>query len=187
MERVMILLKHQVIPFDRTKRFYKACAICIGLAVLFISLNFSESVFAEKTDMSFEVTDTYLPEEQLIKLLMTDVPSVVNNEQAKDDSWKAVRMRVTAYCPCSSCCGEYSDGITADNHRIQDGDRFVAADNVYAFGTEMIIPGYNESQSVEVKDRGGAIKNNRLDVFFNTHEEALAWGVQHLYVLIKIQ
>ena len=95
-------------------------------------------------------------------------------------------MRVTAYCPCSQCCGSYADGITACNHHIQKGDRFVAADKTYSFGTEMIIPGYNRSHPVEVKDRGGAIQGDRLDVFFNTHEEALEWGVQYLDVLIKI-
>ena len=37
------------------------------------------------------------------------------------------------------------------------------------------IPGYG---TVEVKDRGGKIKGNRIDVFFHTHAEAVEWGVQ---------
>lgn len=93
-------------------------------------------------------------------------------------------MRVTAYCPCPICCGEYSDGITACGHKIQPGDTFVAADGRYSFGTEMLIPGYNNSQPVKVLDRGGAIKGNKLDVFFATHQEALEWGVKHLDVKV---
>jgi 3D (Asp-Asp-Asp) domain-containing protein len=100
--------------------------------------------------------------------------------------WRTVRMRVTAYCPCAKCCGQYADGITANGHRIGNGDRFVAADRQYAFGTEMIIPGYHGDDSVRVLDRGGAIKGDRLDVFFNTHEEALEWGVQYLDVKVRI-
>ncbi|KPK45357.1 MAG: hypothetical protein AMJ65_00100 [Phycisphaerae bacterium SG8_4] len=96
-------------------------------------------------------------------------------------------MRVTAYCPCSKCCGSYSDGVTASGHRISQGDRFVAADKRYPFGTEMVIPGYKNSQAVEVLDRGGAIRGNRLDVFFNSHQEALEWGVRHLDVKIRHQ
>ncbi|MHC5158002.1 MAG: 3D domain-containing protein [Planctomycetota bacterium] len=118
---------------------------------------------------------------------MADEPGAVDAKESPDDSWRVVRMRVTAYCPCSKCCGAYSDGITACNHHIQNGDRFVAADKRYPFGTEMIIPGYNQSNPVQVKDRGGAIKNDKLDVFFNTHEEALVWGVQYLDVLVKVQ
>ncbi|NIU84285.1 MAG: hypothetical protein GWN64_12635, partial [Candidatus Thorarchaeota archaeon] len=38
---------------------------------------------------------------------------------------EAIDMRVTAYCPCSKCCGKYADGITASGHKIQPGDAFV--------------------------------------------------------------
>ena len=43
----------------------------------------------------------------------------------------------------------------------------------------MDVPGYG---IVEVWDRGGAIKDGRLDVFFPTHREALEWGVKWLEV-----
>ena len=99
--------------------------------------------------------------------------------------WEIIEMRVTAYCPCPSCCGEYSDGITANGYEIQPGDTFVAADRRYPFHTAMLIPGYSNSQPVKVLDRGGAIKGNRLDVFFATHEEALQWGVQYLEVNVR--
>ena len=99
--------------------------------------------------------------------------------------WEIIEMRVTAYCPCPSCCGEYSDGITANGYEIQPDDTFVAADRRYPFHTEMLIPGYSNSQPVKVLDRGGAIKGNRLDVFFATHEEALQWGVQYLDVNVR--
>ncbi|MBW8034254.1 MAG: hypothetical protein FVQ79_00890 [Planctomycetes bacterium] len=99
--------------------------------------------------------------------------------------WHTVHMRVTAYCPCAKCCGEWSDGVTATGHKIFQGDRFAAADRRYAFGTEMVITGYNNGEIVKVLDRGGAIKGDRLDVFFNTHEEALQWGVQYIDVKIR--
>jgi 3D (Asp-Asp-Asp) domain-containing protein len=108
-------------------------------------------------------------------------------EAAQAGQWKSIRMRVTAYCPCPKCCGEYSDGITACGHEIRPGDTFVAADGRYAFGTEMLIPGYGKGRPVKVLDRGGAIKGNRLDVFFATHQEALEWGVQYLEVKLRIK
>jgi len=99
--------------------------------------------------------------------------------------WQSIRMRVTAYCPCPKCCGQYSDGITACGHEIQPGDTFVAADRRYPFGTEMLIPGYSNGRAVKVLDRGGTIKGNRLDVFFTTHQEALEWGVKYLEVKVN--
>lgn len=98
--------------------------------------------------------------------------------------WKTVRMRVTAYCTCPKCCGKFSDGITANLHKIRPGDRFVAADKRYAFGTKMIIPGYNNERAVDVKDRGRLIKGNRLDVFFNSHQTAQKWGARYLDVMV---
>jgi hypothetical protein len=54
-------------------------------------------------------------------------------------------------------------------------DGTVAADTrYYPFGTRFYIPGYGYAV---VEDRGGAIKGDqRLDVFFDSHENALEWG-----------
>jgi len=110
-----------------------------------------------------------------------DISAAPDRQQA----WKVVRMRVTAYCPCSKCCGRHADGVTACLHRIKTGDSFVAADRKLPFGTEMIIPGYNQERPVEVLDRGRVIRGNRLDVFFNSHTTAKKWGTKYLDVLVK--
>jgi len=101
------------------------------------------------------------------------------------DEWRTIRMRVTGYCPCSKCCGKFADGITANGHKIRPGDTFVAADKRYSFGTEMVIEGYSNGKSVKVLDRGGAIRGNKLDVFFHTHQEALEWGVRYIDVKVR--
>lgn len=105
------------------------------------------------------------------------------SEQA--EKWETVHMRVTAYCPCERCCGEYADGITACGHKIQPGDTFAAADRRYPFGTELVVAGYNNGQPIKVLDRGGAIRGNRLDLFFHTHEAALQWGVKYIDVKVR--
>jgi 3D (Asp-Asp-Asp) domain-containing protein len=98
---------------------------------------------------------------------------------------RLVRMRVTAYCPCEICCGPLAAGITASGHRVNvDQGKFVAADPVLAFGTRLVIPGYNEGQAVRVLDRGGAIRGRSLDVYFDDHEVARQWGVRYLPVAI---
>ena len=102
-------------------------------------------------------------------------------------SWDVIQMRVTAYCWCKKCCGKQSDGVTANGHRIRIGDTFVAADKMYSFGTEMIVPGYNNSQPVKVFDRGGAIRGNKLDIFFNSHHRAKVWGVRYLSVKVRLK
>ena len=94
------------------------------------------------------------------------------------------RMRVTAYCPCEICCGEWSDGYTASGRPVAaNGGRFCAAPPDIPFGTMIDIPGYG---CVPVLDRGGAIQADRLDVFFATHARAVQWGVQYLIVTVYL-
>ncbi len=104
-------------------------------------------------------------------------------KQANNVIW----MEVTAYCACTHCCGPNAVGLTASGKHVSYNDsRFVAADtDVLPFGTKLSIPGYASDQPVEVIDRGGAIKGNKLDVFFPTHEQALEWGRQWVAVTVN--
>lgn len=93
--------------------------------------------------------------------------SVVEEVQ---EEYYTVTFETTAYCPCSACCGK-SDGITASGSRATAG-RTIAAPSSYAFGTQIELDGCVYT----VEDRGGAIKNNRIDMFFNSHTEAQNYG-----------
>jgi 3D (Asp-Asp-Asp) domain-containing protein len=99
---------------------------------------------------------------------------------------RAVFMEVTAYCPCRKCCGPEAHGVTASGRHVSHNEgRFVAADTtVLPFHTKLVIPGYSANMPVEVLDKGGAIKGNRLDVFFPTHEAALEWGRRMVEVIV---
>src|SRR3954470_11317642 len=67
-------------------------------------------------------------------------------------SVRIVMMEVTAYCPCPKCCGPKAAGITASGKDIgYNAGRFVAADSRLAFGTQLVIPGY-DAKPVEVID-----------------------------------
>ncbi|MFM1919559.1 MAG: hypothetical protein RLZZ303_1193 [Candidatus Hydrogenedentota bacterium] len=66
-------------------------------------------------------------------------------------------------------------GITASGTKAKHGT-FAADTAHYPFGTIMHVPGYGYGR---VEDRGGAIKGPaRLDVFFKSKKDALAWGRQ---------
>ena len=88
--------------------------------------------------------------------------------------------KVTAYCSCSKCCGRYSSGYTSSGTKAQSG-RTVAAPSNLAFGTKLLING----KEYVVEDRGGAINGNRIDIYVDSHAEALRWGVKYLPVEIK--
>ena len=130
-------------------------------------------------------TDTAADDLESGQIAMPKQPRL--NAAAKNNlpRWHTVRMRVTAYCPCTLCCGRKAEGITANGHIIRRGDRFVAAPKQYSFGTEIIVPHYNGAQPIKVLDRGGAIKGNRLDLFFASHTRAAKWGIKYLNVKVR--
>lgn len=124
------------------------------------------------------------------ELMHDDVTSTATLASAvipADTHKKVVWLQVTAYCSCPKCCGPHARGLTASGRSIAyNGGRFVAADTrLFKFGTRLSIPGYAAGEPVEVIDRGGAIKGYHIDVFFSSHEEAKAWGVQRLPVTIE--
>ena len=86
---------------------------------------------------------------------------------------------VTAYCPCEKCCGKWSDGYFANNEPVSFPA--IAAPPNIPCGTRINVPGYGVAV---VKDRGGAIKGNKLDVYFPTHDAALEWGRQVLDIMV---
>ncbi len=98
---------------------------------------------------------------------------------------KVITANATAYCPCSSCCG-ISTGITATGTRAKYGT--VAVDpRVIPLGSRLYIEtpdgGFVYGYSV-AEDTGGAIKGNRVDLFYPSHSEALRFGRRNVKVYI---
>ena len=85
-----------------------------------------------------------------------------------------VKFKVTGYCPCKRCWGTKD---TTDSGVVPKANHTLAAPSKYKFGTRINLKGYG---TYVVEDRGGAIQGNRLDMFFNTHQEALNWGVKNI-------
>lgn len=111
------------------------------------------------------------------KKTTTKTTTTTKNSSSNSSGWIAVEA--TGYCPCISCCGK-TNGITASGKKAQ-ANHTIAAPSTYKFGTQIEIKGYG---TYVVEDRGGAINGNRIDIFFNTHQEALNWGRRTVYIKV---
>lgn len=85
---------------------------------------------------------------------------------------------VTAYCPCEKCCGAYANGYTATGAKATQGVTIAADPDVLPMGTKIEMDGHTYT----VQDTGCAISGNRLDLYFDSHEDALQWGVREKIV-----
>ena len=158
-----------------------------------IPLDIKEKMIAEqKTKIEEENKTQELKKQEQIKLAKAKeqqekrkVAKVVNNttsrgnvESRKDNSGY-VKFTATAYCGCAKCCGK-STGKTASGTTATAG-RTVAMSSSYSFGTKIEIQGMG---TYIVEDRGGAIKGNRIDIFFSNHQKALDFGRKTVYLKV---
>ena len=92
-----------------------------------------------------------------------------------------VNMNASAYCACMSCCGK-TNGITSSGAKASAWYT-VAAGKGIPIGTIIYIPALSNTPNggwFVVQDRGGAISNTRIDIFMNSHGEALQFGRRNL-------
>lgn len=98
--------------------------------------------------------------------------------------------RITAYCSCEKCCGEWAknrpDGIVygAAGVELKPG---VSCASPLPFGTVVEIEGLGE---YTVQDRMAKwvvekYGENLIDIYFSDHEAACAFGLQYLKVYQK--
>ena len=126
-------------------------------------------------------TETLLAVESEPETLLQVEDTVVQEEPEPKPEYITETFKLTAYCPCMQCCGK-TDGITASGTKATEGRTIAVDPNVIPFGTEVIINGH----TYIAEDKGGAIKDNRIDVYFDSHQDALEFGVQYADVLIMI-
>ena len=99
-----------------------------------------------------------------------------------------VNMNTSAYCSCAKCCGK-SNGITSSGAKATEWCT-VAAGSGYPIGTVIYIPALSSAPNggwFVVQDRGGAISNNRIDIFMGSHAAALQFGRRNLECYVYYQ
>lgn len=94
-------------------------------------------------------------------------------------------FKLTAYCSCAKCCGEKDDpsqvGITASGKKAKANHTIAADWSVLPKDEVVVINGHNYT----VEDTGSAIKGYRIDVYFDSHEEAEAFGFKENVEVFK--
>ena len=111
---------------------------------------------------------------------------IIRTEEREADI-KPMKVIATAYCSCAQCCGIWAEnrenGIvyTASGAIAQAGHTIAVDTSVIPFGSVVLIGGV----AYVAEDTGSAIIGNRIDIYFDSHDEALQFGIQELTVYVK--
>lgn len=95
-------------------------------------------------------------------------------------------FELTAYCSCYKCCGEYALNRPVDENgnqivygatgnRLYQGVSIAVDPNIIPYGSNVDIDGVGVRIA---HDCGGMIKGNRIDVYFDNHNDAWNFGRQ---------
>ena len=108
-------------------------------------------------------------------------------EEARKPKLKSLGVfNLTAYCTCKICCGKNSPEVTGRPSKTRSGThpvqgRTVAVDpNVIPLGTHIFINGHE----YVAEDTGSWVDGEDVDIFFDSHKEALIFGRQKAEVFV---
>ena len=109
---------------------------------------------------------------------------VIKTEKGNYLAKKSYTMKSTAYTSVSACTGKNPGdkgyGVTASGMKARKG--VVAVDtSVIPLGTELYIEGYGYAIA---GDTGGAIKGNKVDLYFDTYSQCVNYGVKNVTVYV---
>lgn len=95
-------------------------------------------------------------------------------------------FKLTAYCPCSKCCGKWSKNRPVDeagndivytaSGATAQANKTVAVDtDIIPYGTILLIDG----QEYIAQDTGSKVKGQVIDIYFENHEDAENYGCKY--------
>ena len=136
-----------------------------------------------------DITDA----EEVLSIDKKDLEDAIEKQEKREEAKKKAEeeakkpklvslgtFKLTAYCNCSKCCGKWAGGKTASGTTPTAGRTIAVDTSVIPFGTKVVING----NTYIAEDTGSAIKGNRIDVYFSSHQSALNFGKQSAEVFI---
>lgn len=131
-----------------------------------------------------DLIDNYVDEEDILVAEIEPEHKTIPEIEFEEDDWINLgQFTVTAYCACESCCGIWADenATTASGVSAIEGTTIAVDTSIIPFGTEVKI----NDHIYTAQDTGSAINGNRIDIYFEDHQEALEFGVQTIEVFVK--
>ncbi|MCR5236906.1 MAG: 3D domain-containing protein [Lachnospiraceae bacterium] len=143
-----------------------------------------ESVYSELSgrDKGSDSGDERSDEGFSVSGIISDIRNRVRSYvYSEDDKVNLGTFTLTAYDACIKCCGK-TGGITSTNTHAKSGRTIAVDPSVIPYGSKVMING----NVYIAEDTGSAIKGNKIDIYMDTHEQAVKFGRQTAQVyLIK--
>lgn len=145
-------------------------AICYVIIAMLIY----EPLMVSTSDVPEQVVDDTPIVEKVI------VEPIISEEISVEEPTPLGMCKLTAYCKENypHICND-GDSSTTATGTVPAAGRTIAVDpSIIPYGSKVIIDGH----TYIAEDCGGSIKGMRVDILFDTHAEALEFGIQYAEV-----
>lgn len=151
--------------------------ILIGMLIIVAMVLMSIVPSEPEGDLTPFMSDVvYIPS----KVYARGKAKIVKKKTRKREYESLGEYVLTAYCSCSRCSGGWGSK-TAIGTTCKAGRTIAVDPKVIPYGSTIMING----NQYTAEDCGGAIKGNRIDVYFDSHSEAIEFGRQKAEVFKK--
>lgn len=134
--------------------------------------------------LHIEPSKTFSSGDADVRSYITDAPvraSAAKPEKKKKPKEKVEKYKITAYCPCERCSEGY--GRNTSTGALAKAGRTIAVDpSVIPYGTKVHIKGMGDFVA---EDCGGAVKGKHIDIYFDTHQETVEFGVKIKEIILE--
>lgn len=153
----------------------------LGTTVIVASRN--QTIDAQTSQINFMHDENMQLAQELDELKHADEIIIPSDEPATTEPQKRLvslgMYEVTAYCHCAICCGREGQLTASGTYPI--AGRTIGVDpELLPYGTEVVINGH----AYIAEDTGGAMQGRHIDIFMDSHDEALQFGRQEIEVFI---
>ncbi len=149
-----------------------------GLAEHEIQMTYHDETLTKQATLSRKILKAPVNE-----IVVVGTKPVVRTLVTSRGSYRYIEAKVmeaTSYYPGPESCGKWADGYTYTGKKAGYG--VVAVDpRIIRLGTQLYIEGYGKAEAADI---GGAIKGNKIDLCYETYQEALRFGRKKVKVYI---
>lgn len=144
--------------------------------------NREASIIRQNTNATSNVNQTDSAVQQQTQQIAqaSPAPTRTDNTVSRGSTTRTISMVATGYTDAPEENYPYAGQPSYIGLPLARG--IVAVDpNVIPMGTKLYVEGYGEAIAA---DQGGAIKGNRIDLFFDSKWEANTWGIKPVRVTV---
>ncbi|MDF2891961.1 MAG: hypothetical protein K0R80_2328 [Clostridia bacterium] len=188
--RVEEKLSSQKVPMEFTNEVKKIESLAKGLVNVVKKGQPGEkevtikTVYEDGKEVSKQIVSEKVIQQPVNGLIEEGVKTTLITSRGQVSFTRAIKMSATAYDATFESCGKYPDdphyGITYSGLKVRPG--IVAVDpRVIPLGTWLYVEGYGEALAADI---GGAIKGNKIDLYYESPSDVKKFGRRPVKVYI---